>query len=204
MMPAARESLLDAARTALVRRPWSAVRMVEVAAAAGVSRQTLYNEFGSKEGLGRALVRREADAYLAGVERALAAPVDPGERLVAAAEWTTAAARDNALVRAALTGCWSARMPAPTLSAVPSAAAAVPAQRRADGPLPSPTDLVALVRDRAVAHLAGAGGSGADTADLARTCELVVRLALSCVAAPPPGEGGVAELVRGTLHRRPV
>ncbi|MGQ5228634.1 helix-turn-helix domain-containing protein, partial [Streptomyces sp. yara] len=41
------------------RRPWSAVRMVDVAAAAGVSRQTLYNEFGSKDGLARALVRRE-------------------------------------------------------------------------------------------------------------------------------------------------
>lgn len=65
-MPAARESLLDAAYTALARRAWSAVRMVDVAAVAGVSRQTLYNEFGSKEGLARALVRREADAYLAG------------------------------------------------------------------------------------------------------------------------------------------
>ncbi len=39
--------------------------MVDVAAAAGVSRQTLYNEFGSKDGLARALVRREADGYLA-------------------------------------------------------------------------------------------------------------------------------------------
>src|SRR5690606_13349312 len=59
LMPAARESLLDAAYAALARRPWSAVRMVDVAAAAGVSRQTLYNEFGSKDGLARALVRRE-------------------------------------------------------------------------------------------------------------------------------------------------
>ena len=58
-MPAARESLLDAAYTALVRRPWSAVRMVDVAAAAGVSRQTLYNEFGSKDGLVQALLARE-------------------------------------------------------------------------------------------------------------------------------------------------
>ena len=77
-MPAARESLLDAAYMALLRRPWSAVRMVDVAAAAGVSRQTLYNEFGSKDGLARALVRREADGYLAGVERVLAAPGDIG------------------------------------------------------------------------------------------------------------------------------
>lgn len=199
-MPAARESLLDAAYTALVRRPWSAVRMVDVAAAAGVSRQTLYNEFGSKDGLARALVRREADGYLAGVDRALAGYSDARDGLTATAEWTASAARDNILVRAMLTGCWSERLPAPALAAVPSTSA-VPAQRRADGPLPSPGDFVALVRDRAVAFLAGPGTPKSDTADLARSCELAVRLALSCVAAPP-GEGGVAGLVRSVLQRQ--
>ncbi|GGX27051.1 TetR/AcrR family transcriptional regulator [Streptomyces chartreusis] len=199
-MPAARESLLDAAYTALARRPWSAVRMVDVAAAAGVSRQTLYNEFGSKEGLARALVRREADGYLAGVDRALATPSDARDRLTAAAEWTAGLARDNALVRAMLTGCWSDRLPSPTLSAVPSSSA-VPAQRRADGPLPSPGDFVAIVRDRAVVVLTGPGAAKPDTAELARSCELVVRLALSCVAAPP-GEGGVSDLVRSALYRQ--
>ncbi|MEV6173192.1 helix-turn-helix domain-containing protein [Streptomyces sp. NPDC051954] len=202
MMPAARESLLDAAYTALARRPWAAVRMVDVAAAAGVSRQTLYNEFGSKEGLARALVRREADAYLAGVDRALATHNDARERLTATAEWTASVARENALVGAMLTGCWSERLPSPTLSAVPSSSA-VPAQRRADGPLPSPGDFVALVRDRAVVVLSGPGARKSDTAELARSCELVVRLALSCVAAPP-GEGGVADLVRSALYRQLV
>ncbi|MFI9468460.1 TetR/AcrR family transcriptional regulator [Streptomyces sp. NPDC052492] len=202
MMPAARESLLDAAYTALARRPWSAVRMVDVAAAAGVSRQTLYNEFGSKDGLARALVRREADIYLAGVDRALTAHTDPHDRLTATAAWTTANARENALVRAMLTGCWSERLPVPALAAVPSGSA-LPAQRRADGPLPSPADLVHLVRDRAVAVLAGPGHTRGDTADLARSCELVIRLALSYVVAPAPDDE-VAELVRGALHRRPV
>ncbi|MCH0564042.1 MULTISPECIES: TetR/AcrR family transcriptional regulator [unclassified Streptomyces] len=199
-MPAARESLLDAAFTALARRPWPAVRMVDVAATAGVSRQTLYNEFGSKEGLARALVRREADGYLAGIERALAAPGDARERLTATAEWTASAAGENALVRAMLTGCWSDRLPSPTLSGVPSSSA-VPAQRRADGPLPSPGDLVALVRDRAVAVLAGSVAARGDGGELTRSCELVVRLALSCVSAPP-GDGGVADLVRSVLHRQ--
>ncbi|MGW5326892.1 TetR/AcrR family transcriptional regulator [Streptomyces sp. NPDC004014] len=201
-MPAARESLLDAAATALARRPWSAVRMVDVAAAAGVSRQTLYNEFGSKDGLARALVRREADGYLAGVERALAAHTDARDRLTATAEWTATAARDSALVRAMLTGCWSERLPAPALGAVPSSSL-VPAQRRADGALPSPGDFVRLVRDRAVTVLAGPAAGTADTADLTRSCELAVRLALSCVAAPP-ADDGVAELVRGVLVRHLV
>ena len=198
-MPAARESLLDAAYAALARRPWSAVRMVDVAAAAGVSRQTLYNEFGSKDGLARALVRREADGYLAGVDRALTGHSDLSDGLTATAEWITSAARENALLRAMLTGCWSERLPSPALSAVPSTSA-VPAQRRADGPLPSPGDFVALVRDRAVTVLAGSGTLKSETADLARSCEIAVRLALSCVAAPP-GEGGVAGLVHSALQR---
>lgn len=197
-MPAARESLLDAAYTALARRPWSAVRMVDVAATAGVSRQTLYNEFGSKDGLARALVRREADAYLAGVERALASHTDPRERLAASAEWTASAARGNALVRAMLTGCWNERLPSLTLSAVPSSSA-VPAQRRADGPLPSPADFVALVRDRSVAALTGPGTPKSEVAEWIRRCEIAVRLGLSCVAAPP-GEGGATSLVREALR----
>ncbi|WP_229700321.1 TetR/AcrR family transcriptional regulator, partial [Streptomyces kronopolitis] len=139
-MPAARESLLDAAYTALADRPWAAVRMVEVAAAAGVSRQTLYNEFGSKEGLARALVRRETDNCLAGVARALSrrAPAggirgeaagggrgDAAGRVVAAAAWTLRTARANPLVRAALTGCWGDRLPpAPTAPAGPAAGGA--------------------------------------------------------------------------------
>ncbi|NEA51846.1 TetR/AcrR family transcriptional regulator, partial [Streptomyces sp. SID10815] len=121
-MPAARESLLDAAYVALARLPWPAVRMVDVAAAAGVSRQTLYNEFGGKDGLARALLRREAAGFLAGIDRALAGSADPRERLTAAAEWTVAAARGNALVKALLTGCWSDRLPTPAGAAAGTAA----------------------------------------------------------------------------------
>ncbi|MDN3297960.1 helix-turn-helix domain-containing protein, partial [Streptomyces ficellus] len=112
-MPTAREALLDAALAALGTRPWSAVRMVEVAAAAGVSRQTLYNEFGSKEGLARALVRRETDACLYGVERVLAARPDAVDRLVSVAEWLAGEAAARPLLRALLTGCWGEWLPPP-------------------------------------------------------------------------------------------
>lgn len=214
-MPSARESLLDAAFAALARRPWSAVRMVDVAAAAGVSRQTLYNEFGSKDGLARALVRREADGYLAGVERALAGPRppelrtadrdfpllelpddSPQDRLVALAEWTAAHARDNPLVRALLTGCWSERLPCPPLRAVASSSVVL-AQRRADGPLPAPADFVTHVRERAATVL----GDEKNTSALTQAGELAVRLALSCIAAPPD-DNDVAGLLRGALPTR--
>ncbi|PJN09002.1 TetR family transcriptional regulator [Streptomyces sp. CB01635] len=194
-MPTARESLLDAAGTALAGRPWPLVRMIDVAAVAGVSRQTLYNEFGSKDGLARALVRREADAYLAGVDRALK---EAG--IEAVAEWTVTAAGSSALVRAVLTGCWGERLPAPALAGVPSSST-VPAQRRADGPLPGPGDVVKLVRERAAAALRSAGRPWAEADQLARDCELAVRLALSCLLAPP-GDGGVGRLLREALSYR--
>lgn len=136
-MPEVRAALLIAAEAHLARRPWSAVRMGEVAASAGVSRQTLYNEFGSKEGLVRALARQAADGYLAGIERALARPAtDPRERLRAAADWTVAAARPGTLLRSLLTGCWGDPLPAPRPARTTATA---PAQRRTPAPGPRRT-----------------------------------------------------------------
>lgn len=202
-MPTAREALLDAALTALTTLPWTAVRMVDVAAVAGVSRQTLYNEFGSKDGLARALVRRAADRYLAGVESALIAHGGTGEGPAAVALWTIRAARANALVRALLTGCWGERLPRPAGCGAP--ASVPPAQRRAEAVLPTPGELLATVRDRTVAALA-AGCPSQDTADLARTCEIALRLALSYAMVPsshaPAGpEADGAPLVREVLAR---
>ncbi|MFJ5288270.1 TetR/AcrR family transcriptional regulator [Streptomyces sp. NPDC088348] len=196
-MPAARESLLDSALTALTERDWSAVRMVDVASAAGVSRQTLYNEFGSKEGLARALVRREADRYLRGVERALAGPATERERMVAVAEWTVAAARSRPLVRALLTGCWAGRLPAPGPAPRPGRSY-VPAQRRADTGPPAPGELIAAVRHRAALSLT-AGHVEEEAADLVYRCEVAVRLALSHLLAP--GDLTLDRLVRDAVVR---
>ncbi|WLQ40775.1 TetR/AcrR family transcriptional regulator [Streptomyces laculatispora] len=205
-MPTAREALLDAAHAALATRPWPAVRMVDVAAAAEVSRQTLYNEFGSKDGLARALVRRAADAYLAGVERALGTAGGTGDRLAATAAWTVRATRTNALVRGLLTGCWEDRLPHPACSARPvrPPGSPVPAQRRADAGPPTPAELLGHVRDRAVAALDG-GRPPHDPAALAVTCELALRLALSYALVPPHPEvaGDGAPLVRDVVDRAP-
>lgn len=187
-MPTAREALLNAAMAALGGLPWSAVRMVDVASAAGVSRQTLYNEFGSKEGLARALVRREADAYLHGVERALRAGADTADRLVSVVEWTVGEAAARPLLRALLTGCWGDRLPAPRPAPIRSRVqAGAPAQRRADAGAPAPGELLAAVRERSRAVLERDGTGPGEEA-----CELAVRLALSYVVAPDAqGSGAV-------------
>ncbi|MBU3870380.1 TetR/AcrR family transcriptional regulator [Streptomyces sp. 4503] len=200
-MPAARESLLDAAFAALEGRPWSRVKMAEVAAAAGVSRQTLYNEFGSKEGLARALVRREADAYLSGVERALSGvsgAAGPRERLAAAAVWTVRSATENPLVRAVLTGCWNERLPTSVASvaSVTSVATVTSVRTAPPAPLPAPGELLGQARDRAVRLLAGDWPPGA--VELPLACEAVARLALSYVVAPAPA-ADVARMVRTVL-----
>ncbi|MFB6991046.1 MULTISPECIES: TetR/AcrR family transcriptional regulator [unclassified Streptomyces] len=198
-MPTARDALLDAALSALATLPWSAVRMVDVASAAGVSRQTLYNEFGGKDGLARALVRGAADDYLTGVDRALRSVDDPRDGPAATAAWTVRAVRTNALVRGLLTGCWGERLPRPARPAAPTSSP-VPAQRWADAGTPTPAELLGQVRDRMVAALAG-GRTPHDPEPLAATCEIVLRLALS-YALVPASPGETAPLVRTVVEGR--
>ena len=50
--------------------------MAEIAAAAGVSRQTLYNEFGTRDEFGQALLIREGSRLLDAVEETIAAHAD--------------------------------------------------------------------------------------------------------------------------------
>ncbi|SEF85100.1 transcriptional regulator, TetR family [Actinacidiphila yanglinensis] len=181
-MPTVRDSLLEAAFTALADRSWNEIRMVEVAAAAGVSRQTLYNEFRSKDGLARALVRRETDLYLGGVDEALARAGhdggDAGERFAAAAGWTLRRARGSPLVRAALTGARPARLPLP--------------------------DLADALRTRTTASLIRAFPR-LPPDDVAWACDAAIRLTVSYVLAPAPSDEDacirVAQLVRSLLVR---
>ena len=65
------ERVLDATASITVEHGWAAVTMAKVAAMAGVSRQTVYNEYGAKPALGLAMVLRELEraATLAGRKR---------------------------------------------------------------------------------------------------------------------------------------
>ena len=68
-----RAALIAAARELTVARGWSAVRMADVAAAAGVSRQTVYNEFAGKADLAGALAAAEITVFLDAVREDLSA-----------------------------------------------------------------------------------------------------------------------------------
>jgi AcrR family transcriptional regulator len=99
-----RDALLDAAYDAAVAGDWARTRMLDVARAAGLSRQTLYNEFGSKDALAQALAMREIQRFIDGTERALdeSHPDDPIQAVAAAALYTFQQAADNPLLKAAL------------------------------------------------------------------------------------------------------
>ncbi|WFR74076.1 TetR family transcriptional regulator [Prescottella defluvii] len=70
-----RESILGAVRDLLLERDWSAVTMSDVAAAVGVSRQTLYNEFGNRQGLAEGYALRLVDQFVDAVATAVYAHV---------------------------------------------------------------------------------------------------------------------------------
>ncbi len=100
-----RDTLLDAARRELEQRAWSEVTMADIAAAAGVSRQTLYKEFGSRETFAQAFVLREAERFIVAVETALDAHLDdPIAALTAAFGLFLSAAAEDPLIRAAIAG----------------------------------------------------------------------------------------------------
>jgi AcrR family transcriptional regulator len=100
-----RDSLLDAACEELRGRRWADITMADIALAPGVSRQTLYKEFGPRADFAQALVLREADRFLDSVEHTLAQRrTDPAAALAATFDLYLGAAAENPLVRAIVSG----------------------------------------------------------------------------------------------------
>lgn len=107
-----RDTLFAAARGELEQRAWSEVTMADVAAAAGVSRQTFYKEFGSRDEFAQAFVLREADGFIRAVEDAMDMHLDdPKAALVAAFGLFLSAAAEDPLIRAAIRGSGGEMLP---------------------------------------------------------------------------------------------
>ena len=94
------EKLLDAAGELLIDHTWSQISMAEIAKQAGVSRQTLYNEFGSRDEFAQLFALRETDRFVTTVERAMAQhPEDAHAALRGAFTLFLREAADNPMVR---------------------------------------------------------------------------------------------------------
>lgn len=78
--------------------------MPELARRVGVSRQTLYSEFGDRDGLAAALVLRVTDRFLDEMEAALTGERDPAAAFAAAAGAALTEAARNRVLKALLVG----------------------------------------------------------------------------------------------------
>jgi AcrR family transcriptional regulator len=97
-----REALLDAATELLPERGYAALRMADVATRTGVSRQTVYNEFGNKAALIQAVVLRTTSEFLEGIRHRVEHSEDLLAGIRQAVVYTVEHARENRLVAAAL------------------------------------------------------------------------------------------------------
>jgi AcrR family transcriptional regulator len=99
-----RERLVAQAVDFTVTHGWSSLTMAKLADRVGVSRQTVYNELGNKPALAEAMVLRELESFLKGVDEAFAAhPDDLVVAIGSAAESALTRAADNPLLHAVLT-----------------------------------------------------------------------------------------------------
>lgn len=159
-----RDTLFDAARDELQQRAWADITMADVARAAGVSRQTLYKEFGTRDEFSAAFVIREGERFLDDVERAVREHLDDPEAAVAAAlEVFLMQAGDDPLVRLLLSDDGTGGMlPLVTTQSMPVVTWAS-------------ARLAAVMRD---------GWPQASEHDAQLLAETLVRLAISYVTVP--------------------
>ncbi|WP_162294188.1 TetR/AcrR family transcriptional regulator [Mycobacteroides abscessus] len=167
-----RESVLDALGDLLRQRDWSAVTMSDVSRRAGVSRQTLYNEFGSRQGLAQGYALRLAHRLVDAVGDAIYAHVGDihGALHSGFVDFFAESAADP-MVISLLTG--EAKPELMRIVTVDSALIVVPASAR----------LTESFMNSWVA------ASQEDASILARS---IVRLAISYVSMPPESDHDVA------------
>lgn len=168
-----RDVVLDAMRTELLAKDWSAITLSDVAKTAGISRQTIYNEFGSRHGLAQAYAVRVADRMVDAIGDAIDSNVgNVYAAFLGGFRMFFAESAADPLVISLLTGAAKPDL----LQIITTDSAPIinrSAQRLTDAFLRS-----------------WVGASADDAGVLARS---IVRLAMSYVSMPPEADHDVAE-----------
>jgi AcrR family transcriptional regulator len=159
-----RQTLFGAARDQLEQRAWSEITMSDIAAAAGVSRQTLYKEFGNRNEFGLAFVIHVGERFLDEVDAAVKQHLDdPRAAVDAALELFLRTAGEDPLMRILLSDDGSGGMlPFVTTQGMP---------------------VVQWATTRLATTIAE-GWPQAPEADVRLLSESLVRLAISYITAP--------------------
>lgn len=169
------DMVLEAARELLAQRRWSEITMADIARASGVSRQTLYNEFRSRDEFAQAFVLREEDRLITAVEATIRShPADPAEALTHAFSVFLIAAAEDPLIRRILS------------------------EDGADGMLPLVTTRARPVIEGAVARLRDIILScwpHVRRVHVELLSECLVRLAISCTILPTTTTTSIATLL---------
>lgn len=169
-----RDTFFGAARDQLEQRPWAQITMSEIASAAGVSRQTLYKEFGNREEFGQAFVIHEGERFLDAVEAAVHEHLGDGRAAVGAAlELFLRTAGEDPLIRLLLSDDGTGGMlPLVTTQGLPVVAWAT-------------ARLASVIEE---------GWPQASEPDARLLAESLVRLAISYITAPsgPPEQTAAA------------
>jgi AcrR family transcriptional regulator len=168
-----RQTVFDAARDQLGRQPWSEITMADIASGAGVSRQTLYNEFGNRNEFGFAFVIHEAERFMDDVEGAVLEHRDePRAAVLAALEHFLRTAGDDPLIRILLSDDGTGGMlPFVTTQGLPVvqwATARLTAVIEEGWPQAPPADVRTLSESLvrlAISYVTTPGGSAEDTAN---------------------------------------
>jgi AcrR family transcriptional regulator len=174
-----RQTLFGAARDQLEQRAWSEITMSDIAAAAGVSRQTLYNEFGNRKEFGLAFVIHEGERFLDDVEAAVLEHVeDPRGAVTAALELFLRTAGEDPMIGILLRDDGSGGMlPFVTTQGVPVVQWAT-------------LRLAAVIEE---------GWPQAPKADVSLLSEALVRLAISYITTPSESAEATAASVADLL-----
>jgi len=174
-----RHTVFDAARAQLGQQRWSEITMADIASSAGVSRQTLYNEFGNRNEFGFAFVIHEAERFMDDVEKAVLEHRDePRAAITAALQHFLSAAGSDPLIRILLSDDGTGGM------------------------LPFVTTQGLPVVQWATARLTSVieeGWPEAPEADVATLAETLVRLAISYVTTPGESAQATAKAVAELL-----
>jgi AcrR family transcriptional regulator len=170
-----RRRLLDTALRLTAEHGWSAVTMGRLASEARVSRQTVYNEIGTRPALAEAMVLDELGRFLGAVERAFDEhPDDLVDGLRAAVRDVLTMAQGNLLLQAvasATHGAETELLPLLTTHAGP---------------------LLDVAKQVVLSHVAGRD-TGLDEQQLATVVDVIVRSVLSHVMQDPLDPEGTAD-----------